>query len=232
MTTENATPTPTRAQAEKAVSAMLNAADVRENLATRLKVAQYATWRTRFDGMAASRASAGIANAKLFRGGEDTLVVLADIPGFRDALAWAEGGWRTAIPADEVEGTPAVYFGADPAQEAAGGEAAFDVSQVPLKGMAHFQVYDYARWHELFLKMDSSRVSGGLTNPSIFRSSEDGNDLLVLGDVADAAKFRAWLIEDYMTGYPAATGAGRGTYRFAVELGPRTGQGGPLSPGS
>ena len=227
----NATPTPTRAQAEEAVSAMLDVANAKENLATRLKVAQYAAWRARFDGMRDSRASAGIANAKPFRGDEETVVVLADIPGFRDALVWAEGRWRTAIPVDEVEGPPVVYFGTGPGQEAPGGEAAFDASQVPLKGMAHFKVDDYARWHELFRKMENSRVGSGMSNPSIFRGSEDGNDLLVLGDVADAAKFRAWLIEDYMTGYPAVTGAGSGTYRFAVELGPRTGQGGTLVPG-
>jgi hypothetical protein len=217
-TDENAAPTPTRAQAEKAASAMLDAADARENLATRLKVAHYATWRARFDGMTDSRVSAGIANARLFRGSEDTVVVLADIPGFRDALAWAEGGWRTAIPAHAGEGPPVVYFGVDPSQEAADGEAAFDASQVPLKVMSHFKVYDYAQWHELFLKMENSRAGGGMTNPNIFRGSEDENDLLVLGDVADAAKFRAWLIEDFMTGYPAATGADRGMYRFAVEL--------------
>jgi len=218
MTVENATPTPTRAQAEKAASAMLDPPNGRENLATRLKVAQYATWRARFDGMRGSHGSAGIANAKVFRGGDGTLVVLADIPGFRDALAWAEGGWRTAIPADEVEGPPRVYFGTDPGQEATEGQAAFDASQLPLKLMAHFKVYDYAKYHELFLKMENSRVGGGMTNPSVFRGSEDGNDLLVLGDVADAEKFCAWLIEDFMTGYPAATGADRGMYRFAVEL--------------
>jgi hypothetical protein len=209
---------PTRAQAEKAVSAMLDVADDRENLATWLKVAQYATWRARFDGMRDSHAAAGIANAKVFRGGEDTVVVLADIPGFRDALAWAEGGWRTAIPADEVKGPLAVFLGADPGQKTAAGEAASDASRVPLKGMGHLKVTDYAKYHELFLKMENSRVGGGLTNASIFRGSEDTNDLLVLGDVVDAAKFRAWLIEDYMTGYPAATGAARGTFRFAVEL--------------
>ena len=118
MTTDaNATPTPTRAQAEKAASAMLNTANARENLVTRLKVAQYATWRARFDEMRGSHAPVGIANARLFRGSEDTLVVLADIPGFRDALAWAEGGWKTAIPADEVQGPPAVYFGAGPGRK-------------------------------------------------------------------------------------------------------------------
>jgi len=88
--------TPTRAQAEKAASAMLSAANARGNLATRLRVAQYATWRARFGEMRGSHASAGIANARLFLGTEDILVVLADIPGFREALAWAEGRWRTA----------------------------------------------------------------------------------------------------------------------------------------
>jgi hypothetical protein len=198
---------------------MLSTANATENLATRLKVPRFATWRARFDGMRGSRASAGIANAKLFCGSEDTTVILSDIPGLEDALAWAEGGWRTAIPADGVDGPPAVYFGIDAGQEAAGGEAAPGARQVPLKLMSHFRVHDYAEWHELFLKMADSREGGGMTNPSIFRGSEDANDLLVLGDVADPAKFRAWLIEDFMTGYPAATGADRGTYRFAVELG-------------
>jgi hypothetical protein len=216
----DATPTPTRAQAERAASAMLSAANATENLATRLTVARYATWRARFDGMRGPRASAGIADATLFRGSEDTVVILTDIPGLDDALAWAEGGWRTAIPAEGVQGTPAVYFGIDPSQEAADGEAAPGVPRARLKLMSHFKVYDYADWHELFLKMEHSRVGGGgMTNPSIFRGSEDGNDLLVLGDVADPAQFRAWLVEDFMTGYPAATGAARGTYRFVVELG-------------
>jgi hypothetical protein len=219
-TDENATPAPTREQAEEAANAMFNAPNGTENLATRLKVTQYATWRARFDGMRDSHAAAGIANAKVFRGSEDTVVVLADIPGLRDALAWAEGGWKTAIPADEVEGPPAVYFGTGPGQKTAAGQAASGASQALLKLMAHYKVYDYAKYHELFLKMDNSRTGdGGMSNPIIFRGSEDRNDLLVLGDVADAAKFRAWLIEDLMTGYPAATGAGRGTCRFAVELG-------------
>ena len=86
-TDEYATPTPTRAQAEKAVSAMLDVRKARENLVTRLKVVHYATWRARFVEMRGSRAAAGIANAKVFLDGEDTVVVLADIPGYRDALA-------------------------------------------------------------------------------------------------------------------------------------------------
>jgi hypothetical protein len=64
----------------------------------------------------------------------------ADIPNFQDALAWAEDGWRAAIPADGVEGPPAVYFGADTGQEPAEAKPAFDASQAPPKLMAHFKV--------------------------------------------------------------------------------------------
>ena len=61
---------------------------------TRLKVARYASWRARFDGMRGSRASAGIANARLYRGSEDTVVVLADISGFRAVLeSFAASTW-------------------------------------------------------------------------------------------------------------------------------------------
>jgi hypothetical protein len=215
---ENTTPTPTRAQAEAAVSAMLSVANARENLATRLEVALYDAWYSRFEETRDVRAAAGIANAKIFRGSdsENTLVVLADMPDLQNAAAWAEGGWRTALPADGVQGPPAVYFGTDPDRQADGVEE--PVEEPSLKGMAHFRVEDYERWHELFLVMQESRVAGGLINPSIFRGSEDGNDVLALADVTDAATFRAWLVEDYMTGYPAETGAGTGTFRFAVRL--------------
>jgi len=217
---ENAVPTPTRAQVENAVRGILDVATARENLATRLQVAQYAAWRARFDEMKDLHASAGISDAKVFRSAdsENTVVVLADIPDFPAAQAWAKDGWRAAIPADGVEGTPAVYFGANPGQDAAGGKAASDASRVSLKCMAHFRVTDYGKWHELFLVMGSSRAAGGWANEKIFRNSEDENDVLLLADIADEDRLRAWLIEDYMTGYPTATGADSGKFRFAVEL--------------
>ena len=200
---------------------MLDVSNTTGNLATRLKVADYATWRPRFDAMEEARASTGIANVKVFRNAdnENSLVILADIANLADALAWARGGWRTVIPTDGLEGPPTVYFGTDPAQKR------------PLKCIGHFEVTDYAKWHGLFLKMENSRVSGGLTNADIFRGSEEENDLLVLGDIADAAKTRAWLIGDQMTGYPAAaTVPSSTTFRFAVELDPRIGPGEALVP--
>jgi hypothetical protein len=117
-----------------------------------------------------------------------------------------------------MERSPTAYFGTDPVQEQ------------PLKYIGFFKVADYAKWHGLFLKMANSRVSGGLINADIFRGREKENDLLVLGDIADAAKARAWLVEDQMTGYPAAaTVPCSTTFRFAVELGPGSGQGEALA---
>jgi hypothetical protein len=213
ITDEDTIPTPTRAQAEKAVHALLNATNVGENLITRLKVAHYVGWRAHFDRMKDLHASVGIANAKVFYSidSENTLVVLADIPDFKDALAWAQGEWRTAIPTDEVESPPVAYFGTQ-----------FNENSAGVKLAGHFTVYDYPKWHELFLRMEDSRVASGITNPDVFRSSEDGNDVLVLWDIADAAKARAWLVEDLMTGYPTETGAGNAIVRLFVELGPET----------
>jgi hypothetical protein len=202
----------TRAQAEQAASAMQGAADGRDNLVTLLRVPQYPTWRARFEG------TKGQASARLFRGGGDTVAILADTPGYRDALAWAAGAWQNALPAQGVTGTPAVYFGTDPDRQDADEAAAFTAAAASLKLMSHFTVYDYDQWHQLFLQMATSRAGGGLTNLSIFRGSQDANDLVVLGDVADEARLRAWLVEDQLTGYPAATGAARGTYRLAIEL--------------
>jgi hypothetical protein len=49
-------------------------------------------------------ASAGIANAELFRGSdsENTPVVLADIPDFRNALDWAKAGGEETFNASQV----------------------------------------------------------------------------------------------------------------------------------
>lgn len=212
---ENAAPATARAQAEKAVHALLNATNAGENLITRLTVTRYVDWRARFDGMKDLRASAGIANAKVFYGidSENTLVVLADIPDYREALAWAQGGWRAAIPADEVVGPLAAYFGTEFGQDSAG-----------VKLAAHFKAYDYPKWHELFLEMEGSRVASGITSPDVFRSGEDGNEVLVLWDIADAAKARAWMVDDVMTGYPSETGAGNAVVRLFVELGPEARQ--------
>jgi hypothetical protein len=202
----------TRAQAEQAASAMQGAADGRDNLVTLLQVPEFAAWRARFAG------PEGQASARLFRGSDDTVAALADIPGYRDALAWAAGAWQNALPAQGVTAPPAVYFGTDPDQQDPGEAAAFAAATASLKLMSHFTVYDYDQWHELFLQMATSRAGGGLTNLSIFRGSRDANDLVVLGDVADEARLRAWLVEDQLTGYPAATGAARGTYRLALKL--------------
>jgi hypothetical protein len=49
-------------------------------------------------------ASVGIANSELFRGSdsENTPVVLADIPDFRNALDWAKAGGEETFNASQV----------------------------------------------------------------------------------------------------------------------------------
>jgi hypothetical protein len=56
----------------------------------------------------------------------------------------------------------------------------------------HFKVKDYAAWRTSYDKREKSRVSAGITNARVFRSAEDPNDVVILQEVADAAKARTW----------------------------------------
>ena len=62
----------------------------------------------------------------------------------------------------------------------------------------HLKVKDYATWRTGYDGHEKSRVSAGITNGRVFRSVDDSNDLVVLQDVADVSKARAWLGSDDM----------------------------------
>jgi hypothetical protein len=57
----------------------------------------------------------------------------------------------------------------------------------------HHKVKDYAAWRKGYDEHEKSRTTAGITNGKVFRSAEDPNDILILQDVADVAKARAWL---------------------------------------
>ncbi len=57
----------------------------------------------------------------------------------------------------------------------------------------HHKVKDYAAWRKGYDDYEKSRISAGITNGKVFRSAEDPNDVLILQDVADVAKARAWI---------------------------------------
>jgi hypothetical protein len=54
------------------------------------------------------------------------------------------------------------------------------------------QVRDYAALRPGFDAHEPSRVGAGITNGRVYRKAEDPNDLVLLFDVADVAKARAW----------------------------------------
>jgi hypothetical protein len=56
----------------------------------------------------------------------------------------------------------------------------------------HHEVRDYAEWRPAFDAHESNRVGAGITNGRVYRKVEDPDDLVILLDVADVAKARAW----------------------------------------
>src|SRR6478752_7774996 len=69
---------------------MTNAQHSNENLTVHLKVKDYSTWRTAYDGREKSRISAGITNGRVFRRAEDAndVVILQDVADVAKARTW------------------------------------------------------------------------------------------------------------------------------------------------
>jgi hypothetical protein len=60
----------------------------------------------------------------------------------------------------------------------------------------HHKVKDYTAWRAGYDGQEKSRLSAGITNGRVFRRAEDPNDVVVLQDVADVTKARAWVASD------------------------------------
>jgi predicted nucleic acid-binding protein len=81
----------------------------------------------------------------------------------------------------------------------------------------HHKVKDYATWRKGYDEHEKSRLSAGVTNGRVFRRAEDPNDIVILLDVADAAKARAWLgADDLKTVMHKAGVVGAPSIRFAT----------------
>ncbi len=80
----------------------------------------------------------------------------------------------------------------------------------------HHKVKDYAAWRTGYDGHEKSRLSAGVTNGRVFRSAEDPKDVVVLQDVGDVAKARAWLgSDDLKTAMQKSGVIGSPSIRFA-----------------
>ncbi len=79
----------------------------------------------------------------------------------------------------------------------------------------HHEVRDYAEWRPAYDAHEWNRVGAGITNGRVYRKAEDPNDLVILLDVADVAKARAWASgEDLKTVMQKAGVLGAPTIHF------------------
>ncbi len=80
-----------------------------------------------------------------------------------------------------------------------------------------FKVKDFSAWRTSYNGHEKDRVSAGITNGKVFRSADDANDVLILQDVADAAKARTWLSSNEMKTMMEKSGViGAPSIRFAA----------------
>ena len=81
----------------------------------------------------------------------------------------------------------------------------------------HLKVKDYATWRTAYDGHEKGRLSAGITNGRVFRNAEDQNDVVILQDVADVAKARAWFGSDDLKAAMQKSGVlGSPNVRFAA----------------
>lgn len=81
----------------------------------------------------------------------------------------------------------------------------------------HLKVKDYAAFRKGYDGYKNSFLSAGVTNGRVFRGVEDQNDLVILQDVADLTKARAWLGSDDLRATMQTSGViGTPSIRFAA----------------
>jgi len=79
----------------------------------------------------------------------------------------------------------------------------------------HHKVRDYAAWRPAYDAHEPSRAGAGITNGRVYRKAEDSNDLVILFDIADVARARAWTAgEDLKTVMGKAGVLGAPTIHF------------------
>jgi hypothetical protein len=86
-----------------------------ENLTIHLKVKDYATWRTGYDGGEKNRSSAGITNGRVFRNAQDPtdVVILQAVADVAKARTWlGSDDLKAQMEKSGVIGSPNVRFAA------------------------------------------------------------------------------------------------------------------------
>ena len=94
---------------------MTNDQHTTENMTIHLKVKDYATWRTGYDGHEKNRLSAGITNGKVFRKAEDPndVVILQDVTDVAKARSWiGSDEMKATMQKSGVVGSPNIRFAA------------------------------------------------------------------------------------------------------------------------
>jgi hypothetical protein len=94
---------------------MTNAPNTTENMTIHLKVKDYATWRSAYDGHEKSRLTAGITNGRVFRKVEDPndAVILQDVADVAKARSWiGSDDMKATMQKSGVVGSPNIRFAA------------------------------------------------------------------------------------------------------------------------
>ncbi len=60
-------------------------------------------------------------------------------------------------------------------------------------GIVRHKVKDYAKWRSVFDADEKRRQASGLTNPRVYRSADDKSEIVMIFDIEDMKKAKAFV---------------------------------------
>lgn len=108
------------------------------------------------------------------------LIVAAAAAALLISPAFAAGSTGTGKGASAA--APAPVTTAAPVPSAA------MATPMPGEMVGHAKVADYAKWRPVFDADDTNRQAAGLTNPRVYQSMDNPNELIIVFDMADVKK--------------------------------------------
>jgi hypothetical protein len=93
----------------------IQAIPFKENLTVHLKVKDFNTWRTSYNGHEKDRATAGITNGRVFRNADDAndVVIIQDVADVSKARTWlGSNEMKSVMEKSGVIGSPSIRFAA------------------------------------------------------------------------------------------------------------------------
>ncbi|MDB5198878.1 MAG: hypothetical protein JWO92_841 [Chitinophagaceae bacterium] len=181
------------------------------------KVADFAKWKTSYDGHDSMRLAGGIHNYVIGRSVEDSNMILVATKADDVAKAKAfikDPSLKAAMQKGGVTGAPSISINTVVYQDQA-------QNMSPLRSMTMFKVKDWNAWKTAFESNRQLRTDNGLTDRAYGYDPDDNHKVILVVAINDTAKANAYWNSDLIKQKRAESGVVGEVKRYVYRVAQR-----------